>query len=160
VEPDDEQTVVQWCRIVVAEVAPGELPLMAELSRAHFGGGITMDSPDRDALLGFGVDAAVALATPALLMVCQKLWDALSQKAAEATLESVGTLLHRLRRRLGRQISQLATADGFSPAELELIRSTALDASAGLGLSEDRRRLLADAIVGSLILPDRPAAAK
>ena len=154
-DPDDEGVVAAWGRIAVAELAPGELPLFGAFRVAHFGGGATVSAPGKDVLIGFGVDSAVALLTPVLLAVCHKAWDVVGDKAGEKAWDGAGTLLKRLRQRLGGTEPDRA-AESFSAEELELVRSAVLGTGAELGLPEPQRLLLAEAVVGSLVLPAPP----
>ncbi len=152
---EDEQVVAALGRAGVQGLAPGEMPLFTQLSEAYFARGVRLDRSDRDALLGFGLDAAVVLLTPVVLEACRQLWGALSAKAAERAVDGAGGLLSRIRLRLGRGG---APQDGaarveFTAEELTLLRTEVTRCAADLALTDAQQRLLADAIVGALAVP-------
>ena len=65
----DEQLVQEVARGVVAQVAPEEMPMFTALTRAYFADPERALSGDHsgDGYLGFGVDEAVTVVTPAVL---------------------------------------------------------------------------------------------
>jgi hypothetical protein len=156
----DEEYVAALGRAGVRSLAPGEMPLYTQLSEEFFTRGVRLDRPDRDPLLGFGLDDAVVLLTPVVLEACRQLWATLSEKAAETATEEANDLLHRIRLRLSRGAAQdpPPARPEFSAEELALVRVEVARCAAGLDLSESRQRLLSDAVVGALAAPAPTAA--
>lgn len=136
------------------------MPLYTQLSEEFFARGVRLDRPDRDPLLGFGLDEAVVLLTPLVLAACQQLWATLSAQAAETAADGANDLLHRIRLRLSRGGGgqEPPARVEFTVEDLALVRVEVVRCAANLDLPESRQRLLADAVVGALAAP-APAAA-
>ena len=100
-----QQLEAELGRVLVAELAPGELPLFGAMSRAFFADP-KRTRPTRsggDDVLGFGAAEAAGLLTPVVLSAaCQvalylteELWKAVTKKAADIVAEEVKRLFRR-----------------------------------------------------------------
>jgi hypothetical protein len=137
--------------VLVAELAPGELPLFGAMSRAFF------PDPKRarptrrggDDVLGFGAAEAAGLLTPAVLAAaCQvalylteELWKAFAKKAADLVVEEVKRLFRRE-----------PTAKRLDQVQLARIRAIALETARDFKLSNAKASQLADAMVSHFAL--------
>ncbi|MGW7263306.1 hypothetical protein [Streptomyces sp. NPDC054842] len=152
--PENGQRVVgALARKVVAVRAPGEVPAFGVMRDEYFRRGIRLDRRGRDTLLGIGVETAVVLLSPLALEVCRRLWDTLCAEAAGATVRAgrarAEELLSGLRSRFGAEAGEEPTVT-FSPEHLREVHRRVLQQTGAMGLPEEQRRLLADAVVGAL----------
>ena len=143
-------------RDVVMQVAPQELPLFRANQEAFFRNAdeLTANQTSRDDMLGFGQGEMLALMTPAVLLVTQQVVlfvmeqvkKSVQEQGATLIDESVKNMFKKFRREEGKQPSPL-TAE-----QLAQIRKIAVKKGQELKLSEERARLLADALIGSLAI--------
>ena len=151
--PDGERSVVEeLARLVLEQAAPEELVLFEETSAEYFADpDKVLDPRGRDEALGFGLD--LAMMTPYVLAMVTSCLAFLVKTVAEtatseATKPAIGDMLQRfLRRRHPGSSTDVAALTGD---QAEGVRQVALGRAKDLGLSEERARLLADAVVGGL----------
>ena len=137
------------------DAAPEELALFPEISEEYFRDpdGV-IGARSRDEAVGFGLD--IAMLTPYFLAVAtpvvQLLASVVQESAREEVKAPVATAIRRLLRRDGN-----ATAGGDAQAALSReqarqVRQTAYDQARTLGMDEERAGLLADSLVGRLLV--------
>ena len=152
----DDALVATLARSAVERTAPEELPLFRATSEAYLRDPASLDARrSGDEMLGFGVDAALVLVTPVALSVARDIVSFLVAQARtqahERGADAVDRLFDRL---LGRKHGAGSEAgDGaaeLSDEQLEQVRALALEKATLLELPEDKARLLADSLVGSL----------
>ena len=150
---DAERSVVEeLARLVLEQAAPEELVLFEETSAEYFADpDRVLDPRGRDEALGFGLDLAMltpfvlAMVTSCLAFVAKTVAETATSEAAKP---AIGDMLQRfLRRRHAGSITEVAALTGD---QAEGVRQVALGRAKDLGLSEERARLLADAVVGGL----------
>ena len=153
----DRALIVEVSRDVVAAVAPEEIVLFRPMSAAYF------DAPDRlgqapkDDMLGFGASEAVVALTPVALSVISAVITYLRGEVARATGKEVGQIVdeqvHALFRRFhhGEQ-GAAPTPSGLSKDQLAAVGRLAFEHARALHVGEGRAHLLADAVVGGLVL--------
>jgi hypothetical protein len=148
---ESQQLEAELGRALVAELAPGELPLFGAMSRAFFADP-KRARPTRgsgDDILGFGAAEAAGLLTPAVLSAaCQvalylteELWKAFAKKAADFVAEEVKRLFR-----------QEPTAVRLDQVQLARIRAITLETARQFKLSNARASQLADALVSHFAL--------
>ena len=150
--------MVEVARVVTSQLAPDEMPLFDETARAwlrrrgrRWG---------RDDLLGFGLDgvqpvitiAALTGAAAALRLLGSAAADAGRKGVSEAMLVGVRRLLSRLRRRPAAAVEPEGHGERLSPSQLARIREVTWQRLHATGLSHDQAALVADAVVGSLVI--------
>jgi hypothetical protein len=105
-------------------------------------------------MLGFGVDAAMVLLTPAALTVAKEVFGFISaQVRARLKDEGEGAVQGTLDRIFGRRTPAAAEEPKppeLSDEQLERVRELALQKAKQLKLAPDKAELLADSLVGSL----------
>lgn len=155
----EDELAAELAREVVADTAPAELPLFRATSRAFF------EDPDRalqqrskDEMLGFGVET-VALLTPYALAIAKPvitlLMSELAKQVQERSADTVVTWVRRLLRRPDEDVTEQGTEPEIPPLsaeQLSRVRRLALDKARELDLDEGKAALLADAMVGRLVL--------
>jgi hypothetical protein len=145
----------------VERAAPEELPLFGPISDAYRADPKALDSgKQRDAMLGFGVDAAVVLVTPVALQVARDvlgfLHEQLRKRAREHGEGAIDRILERIVGKKDEEPSAAAAPAAAEPVpeltdeQLGQVRALAFEKARSLKLSEERAELLADSLVGSL----------
>lgn len=156
-ETDDRALIVEVSRDVVAAMAPEEIPLFRPLSAAYFDAPKRLDQAPKDDMLGFGGGEVVVALTPVVLSVLGEvlvyLRHELAQAAAKDVTGAVDGGVHALFRRV-RPAVQAAPARpaALSREQLAEVGRLAFERARAMRVSEGRARLLADAVVGSLVL--------
>ncbi len=151
----EDALVADLARATVERAAPAELPLFGPTSEAFFEDPAALERDGGgDKMLGFGVDAALVLITPAALSVAKDVVGFVAaQVRARLRDEGEGAVQSTLDRIFGRRKPE--TADEPKPPELsdeqlEHVRKLALEKAKQLKLPPDKAELLADSLVGSL----------
>jgi hypothetical protein len=152
----EDELVADLARRLVADTAPQELPLFRATSAAYFRDPdeVLAQRKGRDEMLGFGVEAAVVLLTPAALevaksvvsFVAMRLRGAAERGAGELIDEKVAAVFAKLR---GEKPKEHEAPD-LDDAELAEVRRVAFEKARQLDVPEDKASLLADSVVGSL----------
>jgi hypothetical protein len=173
----DEQAIIEGlAHSAVEEIAPEELPLFGPTSEAYFDPARgTPAGAKSDEMLGFGVDAAAAmvLVTPVALeaaksvvgFVVAELQTAFKDEAKPMIQALVKRLLHRGAKpagapegkagEAGDQAAAKPAADEplpFTQVQLDELHKVALKTAERMGLERDKASVVADAIVGAIVL--------
>jgi hypothetical protein len=154
---EDRELIVAVSRALVASIAPEESALFRPLSTAHFEHPERRARAQKDDMLGFGSGEVVAAVTPVVLTV-------VGQTLVYLRAELAKTVAHDAAAVLDAKVKALfhSSRPGDQPAgallalsreQLAGVRGRAIQEAIVLGLSEERANLLADALVGSLVLP-------
>ncbi len=158
----DRELVDAFAQEVLAAAAPEELAIFDETSdEYHRDPDKVLSATGKDEAVGFGVD--LALLTPYVLAVAAPVLTYLLNTVAEAAKSEAGpvikNLVHRLFHRKQKD-GEKGEGDAekepeeppieLSPAEIGKVREVALARATDLGLTAERARLLADAVVGGL----------
>jgi hypothetical protein len=168
IEIDQQQLVVEVAREVVGDVAPEELALLGPMSAAYF------TDPDRalsgrtldDEPLGFGVPVDGQLLTPIVLAVLTQVLAFLVTEVRKSVQAEAPDLIHEHVKRLFKKLrpadaeAEAAAASGGKPAtppplssqQLARVREIALARARQLGLTGSKAELLADSVVGGLVV--------
>ncbi len=154
----DRALVEELARSVLEQAAPEELVIFEETAQEYFDDPqAVLDPKRRDEAVGFGLD--VALLTPYVLAVATPvltfLLDAVVTAAKSEAKPVVGDLVRRLFRRL-RPGPDPGPADdapvALTAEQSAQVREVALARATDLGLPEAQARLLADSVVGGLVV--------
>jgi hypothetical protein len=160
--PDtDRDLLEELARTILEHSAPEELVIFEETSQEYFRDPEGVLHPARrDEALGFGLD--LALLTPYVLAVAAPVLTFLLHTVADAAKEEATPRVRELVRRLfNRSGDQRGAPDRQPPDEQPLaltgeqareVREVALARAADLGLPAEQARLLADSVVGGLVV--------
>jgi hypothetical protein len=152
----ENELVAELARLALEEAAPEELVLFPETAEEYFQDPqAVLDPGRRDEALGFGLD--IAMLTPYVLAVAIPVIRFLISTVAEAVGEEAKPLLIRMVRRLFRQSGPASEAADeasvpLSAEQARQVRELAYQRAKGLGLEDDRAVLLADSVVGGLLV--------
>jgi hypothetical protein len=147
----------QLARGAVISLAPDELPLFDDLNREyHRVGDKMVDTPSRDEPVGFGLE--LTLVTPYVLMTATVVAKFLVSSLLDAVSEETKASLRKM---IGRLLDPGSRAQESVPGEPEVadpalrarIRAVADDRARAFGLKGQDAGLLADAILGALMVP-------
>jgi len=140
------------------DAAPEELVLFPEVAEEYFRDpdGV-LNAQGRDEAVGFGLD--VAMLTPYALAVVVPVIKFLASVVEESAKEEVRTSLsERIRKLFRRDADEEPGAEAATPAlalsrdQARTVRQTAFDQARGLGVDDARAGLLADSLVGRLVV--------
>jgi hypothetical protein len=152
----ENELVAELARLALEQAAPEELVLFQETAEEYFRDpqGV-LDRGRRDEALGFGLD--MALLGPYVLAVATPVVRFLASTVAGAVGEELKPMLARLVRRLLRQPDSGPEGDGqapppLSPDQARRVRDIAYRRARELGLAEGQAELLADSVVGGLVI--------
>ena len=160
---DAPHSTAEIARRVVGELAPDELasfdlvaaPYLRKSAerRRPRSDGFSADRArgEHDNPLGFGIQDALTVVTPAAVLVSGAVTAALADGVTKEVRRRTDGFVGWLRQRLGRRDRRPETFD-LNPAQLTELRRIALDRAKALGMKPRQARALADAVVGALVL--------
>ena len=159
---DEQDLVAALARDAVASTAPEELPLFRRTSEAYFEdpSQVLASPKSKDEALGFGVEAAVVLVSPAALAVATSVVQYLATEVGGALKEEVGPRIKDLIESLFKRDDPSTDGDDTEKAkkpeppeltkeQLDEVHRVANTVARRL-LPADRASTLADAVVGRL----------
>jgi hypothetical protein len=156
VAPGGQSAVTAGVRVrdvvsdVVAEVAPQELPLVAELARLDDAEVVRQlrGRRRRRKALGFGLDEVAALATPVAWLAL----DQVAQRIAGYAVDGAARGIRAALRRVFRRHATPATIPPLTREQLGQVRRLVAEMAVQRGLGEKRASVIADAVVARLAL--------
>jgi hypothetical protein len=145
-DTQNQELEAEFGRVLVAQLAPEELPLFGAMSRAFFADPKRARAPGGggDEILSFGLSEAAGLLTPAVLAAAchialyltEEVGKAFAKAGADFVIEEVKRLFRRE-----------PTTAKLNDAQLAEIRKIVLDLTPKFKLSNAKASLLADALV-------------
>jgi hypothetical protein len=155
--PDESERdlIAEMSRDVVAEVAPDELSLFRMNSTAYFKNPKkALESQEaKDDALGFGIEAVVPLLTPIVIAVVSEVITHLEQSLSTHLASGAeGAVSGGLRSVFKRGGKGTAAPAQLSPAQLTEVRDIAFKKARQLKLPETQAAMLADSVVGGLVV--------
>jgi hypothetical protein len=154
---EDRELIVAVSRDLVASIAPEESALFRPLSIAHFEHPERRARAQKDDMLGFGSGEVVVALTPVVLTVVGETLVYLRAELAKTVAHDTAAVLDAKVKALFHRSRPADQPAGALPAlsreQLAEVRRRAVQEARVLRLSEARANLLADALVGSLVLP-------
>jgi len=169
----DERAIVEaLARVAVDDTAPEERPLFGPMADAYYDPRRGTPSGSKsDEMLGFGVDAAAAvvLVTPVALEVAKSVLGYVVGELQTAFKDEAKPMIQALVKRVLRRspkpegdkaaaapaaepVAEPAAAPQLTQAQLDELRKVALSTAERMGLREPKASVLADAIVGAMVL--------
>ncbi len=157
--PDTEnELVTELARLVLEQAAPEELALFPDTAEEYFTDPqAALDPKRRDEALGFGLE--MAMLTPYVLAIATSVIRFLTSTVLEAVGEESKPLVTRIVRHLIRRpdAETKGAGDALTPLsthQARQVREIAYQHAKRLGLDEDQAVVLADSVVGGLVLAD------
>jgi hypothetical protein len=150
---DEHQLVAALAELALEQAAPEELVLFPETASEYFRDPDALLQPRRrDHAVGFGLE--LAMLTPYALAVVtpvvRLLAGLVEQTVAEELKPSVAQVVRRLFRGGGADAAPAGTS--LTREQIRELRDTAYERGVGVGLDAARAGLLADSIVGGLVV--------
>jgi len=152
---EDNALIADLARDTVRQAAPQELPLFRANSEAYFKDPARALRGERggDQMLGFGTGAEIAILTPFAIEITKQVVIYLGGEVAKAAKAESPGLIRELVKRCFKKFSPAPTEPPpLSRPQLEQVRQVALDAAKRLSVPDDRATLLADSVVGGLVI--------
>jgi len=161
---DDQALVSELSQVVLAQAAPDELVVFDETAQEYFADPAGSLRPHgRDEPVGFGID--IALLTPYVLAVATPVIQLIVGLVSDAIRSDSRPVLAPLVRRLlrlpeqgdgaastGEEATSTAAPLALTPDQARQIHDVALQRGRTLGLPDDQASMLADAVVGGLVV--------
>ena len=152
----ENQLIAELARDLISQTVPQELPLFRANSEAFFTNPekLLAGQKGKDEMLGFGVGEAVAMMTPAALMVTSEIVKFLTEEVKKSAKGEgtalVGETVKKMFKKFRVEEKKENSPAPLTPEQLNQVRELALKKARQLKLSDARCKLLADALVGSL----------
>lgn len=154
--PADEQALVTaLAEVVLEETAPEELAVLPETAQEYFRDpDAALATPAGEEAVGFGLE--LTLLTPVVLAVLRPVVRFLVSTVGDAVQDelrsSVTALVRRLFRRPAETAADPAGGPGLTREQGQKIHDIALEQARALGVEAPQAELLADAVVGGLVV--------
>jgi hypothetical protein len=155
--PQEERSLIyELAETVLVQAAPEELAIFDETAEEYFQDpGRVLQARGGDHPVGFGVD--IALITPYVLAVAGPVVSFLVSVVGDSVRDDMKAALGPYIRRLfgrtaGSQRTEPGPSPAISPAQARQIHQLAHDRASALGLSESAAVMLADSVVGGLLV--------
>ena len=154
----DAALVTDVARDVLSQIAPDELPIFPAASRADVAdpAAALRGLGARDEVLGFGIEALAAAATPVVLIVVTEVFQFLTSVAAEAAADGLTKEISEVVRAMFKRFRPSATSipSVLSREHIATIHGNVLLAAQRLRLPQDKARALANAVTAQLVLKE------
>ncbi|GIG59620.1 hypothetical protein Lfu02_39920 [Longispora fulva] len=149
--PLDRLLVRNVVRDVIAEAAPEELPLVNSLTQLDDATVVRqlLRGRRRREPLGFGVEEALALATPAVWLVLNEIAKKATDAAVDGSARGMRALLHKA---LRRRKALPAALPPLSREQLAEVQRQVLRAAIDAGVRQKRAVTVADVVVARLAM--------
>lgn len=152
---EDERVLVsELAELALADAAPEELALFPETADDYFRDPDAALHPrGREEAVGFGLE--IAMVAPYILAIAQSVVRFLASAVEEGVQEEVKTSVAERLRGLLRRGKGSSGEGGMPPLTLEQrqqVRASAYERARQLGLDDGRAAVLADSVVGGLVL--------
>jgi len=155
---DDAALVTDVARDVLSEIAPEELPIFPAASRAYVAdpAAALRGLGAKEEMLGFGMEALAAAATPVILIVVTEVFQFLTGVAAKAVADGLGSEISGLVKAMFKRFRPSApdTPSILTRDHIAAIHNNVLLAARRLRLPQEKARALADAVTAQLVLKD------
>jgi len=156
---DQNQLIADLTRDIVAQTAPQELPLFRTMSAAYFKNPdkVLKGQPEKDEMLGFGGAEAVIMLTPSILAIMSQVVQFVTAEVQKSVATNSAALIDNLVSKMFKKFRPAEKQDqenlpALTTEQLTRVRNLAYQEARKLALSEARADLLADSIVGSLVV--------
>lgn len=148
---DQRQIVALIAQRAARAEAPEELVLFDEMADEFFAAPDAVTRGNgRDEAVGFGLD--LAMVTPYLLAMASAAVGAVGTMVRDAVTEQGSEALGGAIRRLLRIGGDKASVTPLTDGQARQLRKVALDRGRALGLDDSRAAVLADAVVGGMLV--------
>ncbi|GAC1371604.1 MAG: hypothetical protein NVS2B12_24520 [Ktedonobacteraceae bacterium] len=156
---NQNQLVADLTRDIVAQTAPQELPLFRTVSAAYFKNPdhVLKGQSGKDDMLGFGVAETVIMLTPSILAIMTQVVNFVMAEVQKSVATNSADVINDLVSKMFKKFRPAEKADQGSPPaltteQLKRVRDIAYQEAHKLALPEAQADILADSIVGSLVV--------
>jgi hypothetical protein len=156
---DQNRLIADLTRDIVAQTAPQELPLFRTMSAAYFKNPdkVLKDQSGKDEMLGFGVSEAVIMLTPSILAIMSQVVTFVTAEVQKSVATNSADVIADLVSKMFKKFRPAEKKDqenllALTTEQLTRVRNLAYQEARKLALSDAQADLLADSIVGSLVI--------
>jgi hypothetical protein len=158
--PPEEQRVLvtELAEAVLGHAAPEELVVLDETAAEFFQDpDRLLDTRSRDEPVGFGLEMqlltpyVLAIAVPVVSFLISLVTDSVKEASKTATGEWVRSLF---KREAAAPAAETVSVPALTPEQARRVQQIAYDKATALGLSEATASLLADSVVGGVLVAD------
>ncbi len=156
---DQNQLIADLSRDIVAQTAPQELPLFRSMSTAYFKDPekLLKGQSGKDEMLGFAVAGVVIMLTPTILaimsQVVQFLITEVEKSVATNSADVINVLIRKMFKKFRPEEKKVQeNLPALTTEQLTKVRNIAYQEAHKLALPDAQAGLLADSIVGSLVI--------
>jgi len=156
---DQNQLIADLARDIVAQTAPQELPLFRTMSAAYFKNPdkVLKGQSGKDEMLGFGVAEAVVMLTPSILAIMSQVVQFVMAEVQKSVATNTADVINDLVTRMFKKFRPADEKDhqnvpALTTEQLTRVRNLAYQEAHKLALPDAQAGLLADSIVGSLVV--------
>lgn len=154
----DAALVTEVARDVLSQIAPDELPIFPAASRAYVAdpAAALRGLRAKDEVLGFGMDALAAGATPVVLIVVTELFQFLTGVAAKAVADGLSKEISEVVQAMFKRFrpSSPSTPSVLTREHITAVHNNVLLAAQRLHLPKDKATALANAVTARLVLKE------
>jgi hypothetical protein len=156
---DQNQLIADLARDIVAQTAPQELPLFRTMSAAYFKNPekLLKGQSEKDEMLGFGVAGVVIMLTPTILAIMSQVVQFIITEVQKSVATNSADVINDLVSKMFKKFRPAEKKDrenlpALTTEQLKRVRNMAYQEARKLALSDAQAGLLADSIVGSLVV--------
>jgi hypothetical protein len=156
---DQNQLIADLTRDIVAQTVPQELPLFRTISAAYFKNPdkVLKGQSGKDEMLGFGVAEAVIMLTPSILAIMSQVVQFVMAEVQKSVATNSADVIDDLVSKMFKKFRPAEKKDqenlpALTTEQLTRVRNLAYQEARKLALSDAQADLLADSIVGSLVV--------
>jgi len=151
-----KQLVVELGRDLVSKIAPQEMPLFQANSEAYFKDSqkVLRGQKGKDEMLGFGTGEVVTFLTPIVLVVMTEVVGFVTEEVKKSIKAESSNLISEAVKKMFKKFrtEEEKTLPSLTSEQLEQVRKLAFDRARQLKFSEAQARLMADSVMGSLVI--------
>lgn len=155
----NQQLISEVARSLIADVAPQELPLFRANSDAYFKNSAKAQQSQaaKDEMLGFGPGGEIVLLTPVALAVLSDVIPFLIDEVKKAVQTESAAWISDTVKAMFKKFHLAEKAEKgkplpLTPEQLAQVRHIVIKKAHQLKLSDERAALLADTVVGGLVV--------
>lgn len=151
---EGREFILELSQSVVAEVAPEELPLFAELAQEYLDDPSPPDlaAPANNEPLGFGLEEILVAVTPAAMAMTSSALTYVLAEVIKATQAESAAVIKSKIKTLFNAKEKSHDPPPLTPEQLDRVRKLARKQARSFGMNADQAERMVDALIGRLVM--------